>query len=111
MAVTAITDDVQHDVSGKPHAELGSHVGAEDHRLRVVAVDVQDRRLDRLRDIGAIQTGIGVRRDGSEADLVVDDDVDGAAGAVADQLAHRQGFVNQALTGEGGVAMHQNRHD
>jgi hypothetical protein len=33
------------------------------------------------------------------------------AGAVADQLAHRQRLVHQALPRESGVAMHQDPHD
>ena len=37
--------------------------------------------------------------------------MDGAAGAVSDQLAHRQGLVNQALAGERGVPVHQDAHD
>ena len=84
VAVAAVADDVQHEVGGEPHAEFGRHARAEHHRLGIVAVDVQDRRLDRLRHIGAIKPGIGVRRHGGEADLVVDDHMHGAAGAVAD---------------------------
>ena len=110
VAVAAVADDVEHDVAAEFHAIFGGHARAEDHRLRIVAVDVQDRRLDRFRDVGAIEAGIGVRRDGGEADLVVDDEMDGSAGAVADQLAHRQGFIHQALAGKSSVAVHQDRH-
>ena len=110
MAVPAIADDVQHDVAGEAHAELGRHARAEHHRLRIIAVHVQDRRLDRLRHVGAIEAGIGVRRDSGEADLVVDDDVHGAAGAVADELAHRQRLVHQPWPGERRIAVHQDRH-
>ncbi len=111
MAVPTVADDVQDDVAVEFHPEFRRHAGAEDHRFRVVAINVQNGRLDRLGDVGAIQARVGVRRDGGEADLVVDDQVDGAACAVADQLAHRQGFVNQALTREGRIAVHQQRHD
>ena len=110
MAVPAIADDVQHDVGGEAHAELRRHARTEHHRFRIVAVDVQDRRLDRLGHVGAIQAGIGVRRHGGEADLVVDHHVHGAAGAVADQLAHRQRLIHQALAGKRRVAVHQDRH-
>ena len=91
-------------------AELGAEPRREHHRLRVVAVHVQDRRLHRLGDVGAVEAGIGVRRHGGEADLVVGDDVDRAAGAVADELAHRHGLVDHALAGEGGVAVQQDAH-
>ncbi len=52
----------------------------------VVAVDVEDRRLDHSRDVGAVQAGARRAGRGGEPDLVVDDEVDGAAGAVAAQL-------------------------
>ena len=110
MAVAAIADDVEHEVGGEFLAELGGHLGTPDDGLGVVAVHMQDRRLDRLGNVGAIQAGIGMCRDGGEADLVVDDDMHGAAGAVADELAHRQRLVDQALAGEGRVAMHQDAH-
>ena len=34
-------------------AELGRDLGDVDHRFRIVAVDVEDRRLDHLGDVGA----------------------------------------------------------
>ena len=110
VPVAAIADDVQHDVGGEAHAELCGHARAEDHCLRVVAVDVQDRCLDRLRHIGAIEAGIGMRRHRGEADLVVHHQMHSATGAVADELAHRQCLVHQALAGECRVAVHEDRH-
>ena len=44
-----------------------------------------------------------------EADLVVDDHVDRAAGAIAAELAQLEGLGDDALTGERGVAVHQDR--
>ena len=110
MAVTAVADDVQDDVGRELHAVFSRHPRAENHRLRVVAVHMQDRRLDRLRHIGAVQPGIRMRRHRGEADLVIHNKVDRPAGAVADQLAHRQRLINQALPGKRRIAMHQNRH-
>ena len=46
-------------------------------------------------------------RRGREADLVVDDDVHGAAGAVAAQLRQVQRLGDHALAGERRVAVHQ----
>ena len=57
------------------------------HGFRVLAVDVEDRRLDHLGDVGAVLRRAGVARGGGEADLVVDDDVDRAAGRVAGEVA------------------------
>jgi hypothetical protein len=57
---------------GHPHAGLG-----------VVAVHVEDRRLHHLGHIGAVLRLTGESGAGGEADLVVDDQVDGAAHPVA----------------------------
>ena len=50
-----------------------------------------------------------VLRGGGEADLVVDDDVDRAAGAVAAQLGQVQRLGDHALAGERGVAVDEQR--
>ena len=45
-----------------------------------------------------------------EADLVVDDDVERAAGGVAVELAQVERLLHDALAGERGVAVDQQRH-
>ena len=50
-------------------------------------------------------------RGGGEADLVVDDDVHRAAGAVAAQLRHVQRLGDDALAREGRVAVERHRQD
>ena len=50
-------------------------------------------------------------RRGGEADLIVDDEMDGAARAMALQPRQAETFGNDALTGECGIAMDQQRHD
>src|SRR5690606_27553969 len=51
------------------------------------------------------------RSRGRETDLVVDDDVQRSARAVAARLGQVQGFHHHALAGKGRVAMHQHRKD
>ncbi len=48
---------------------------------------------------------------GGEADLVVDDQMNGAAGGVAIELRQIQRLRHHALSGKGGVAVHQERDD
>jgi hypothetical protein len=79
-------------------------------RLRVVAVDVEHRRLDRLGDVGRVRREPPLLRHGREADLVVDDDVDRAAGAPVRHLRQPQRLHDDALAGEGRVAVDQERH-
>ena len=108
MAELAETDDVDHHVLAELHAVFECELRGQHHRLGVVAVDVQHRRLHALDDVGAIQRGAQVTRvRGGKADLVVDDQVHRAAGGVATGLRQRQGFLIDTLTAERGVAVHQ----
>ena len=87
VTAAAVADQVDDDVLVERLAELVGQLGHPDAGLGVVAVDVEDRRLDHPGDVGAVDRGARRRRRGREADLVVDDHVDRAAGAVAAQLA------------------------
>ena len=79
-------------------------------RLGIVAVHVEDRRLDHLRDVGAVERRARVARiRRREADLVVDDDVHRAAGLVAARLRQRHRLHHDALAREGRVAVDQQR--
>ena len=85
------------------------HLGAEDDRLRIIAVDMEDRRLDQLGDVGRIGRGTRIARIGGKADLVVDDEMQRAAGPVAAQAREAEAFGHHALSGESGVAVDQER--
>ena len=97
VAVAAVADEIEHHV-GLELAPIGRRqLGRVDHRLDLVAVHVEDRRLHGFGDIGAVESRVGMRRDRGEADLVVHHQVQRAAGAIADQLAHRERLVDQPL--------------
>src|SRR3546814_2525593 len=69
-------EHVDHDVLVERLPEFGGdacHVG---HRLRIVAVHMENRRLDDLGHIRAVGPGARVDRIGGEADLVVHDEMD-----------------------------------
>ena len=109
VPVAAVAPHVDDDVLVEPLAVLERQPGHPDARLGVVAVDVEDRRLHRLGDVAAVERRAGELRRRGEADLVVDDQVDRAADAVAGDVAHRQRLGDDALAGEGGVAVDQDR--
>ena len=112
VAVAAIADDVDDDVVVEGIAVVERQPGDEEDGVGIVAVDVEYRRLDRLRRLGAVERRARLqRRAGGEADLVVDDDVDRAADAVAPGLRQIEGLGDDALPGEGGVAVEYDRHD
>ncbi len=111
MAEPAIADDVDDHILVEGHPVFERQPGDEQHRFGIIAVHMEDRRLHHLGHIGAIQRRAGIQRiAGGEADLVVDDDMHGAAGAVAAHLRELEGFHVHALAGERGVAVDQHRH-
>ena len=85
--------------------------GHPDARLGVVAVDVEDRGLRRLGEVGAVLRGSGGLRRRREPQLVVDDDVDRAADPVALDERQVQRLGHDTLPGERRVAVHQDGQD
>ena len=71
---------------------------------------VEDRCLDHLGHVRRIGRGAREARIGGEADLVVDDEVNRPAGAVAAQARETEAFGNDALARERRIAMDQQRH-
>jgi hypothetical protein len=90
VAEAAIAEHVDDDVFAELLAEFGGDLGGVDHRFRIVAVHVEDRRLDHLGHVGRIGRRAREARRRGEADLVVDDEVDRAAGAVALEARERR---------------------
>ena len=102
--------DVKHHIALELHAVLQRQLSRQHHRLWVVAVDMQHRRLDHLDDVRAIQRGARVARvAGGKANLVVDHDMHRAASRVAARFGQRQRLHHDALSGKSGVAVHQDR--
>ena len=110
MAEAAVTEHIDNHVLLELLPEFRRDTGDVNHSLRIIAVDVEDRRLDRLGDVGTVRPGPRVHRIGGEADLVVDDEVDHPAGAVALQTGQIEHFRHQPLPREGSIAVDQDRH-
>ena len=110
VAEAAIAEHVDDDRLVELLPEFGGDLGGVDHRFRIVAVDVEDRRLDHLGDVGRIGRRAREDRIGGEADLVVDDEMHRAADAMTAQARQAEAFGDHALAGKGGIAMQQQRH-
>src|SRR5213083_460734 len=111
VPVPAVADEVDEDVLLEALAKADGQAGRLHGGLGVVTVHVEDGRLDDLGDVarvGGEAVRLGRRR---EADLVVDDDVHRAAGAVAVELREPEGLGHHLLAGEGRVAVHEDGHD
>ena len=109
MAVAPETDQIDDHVLAELPAVVDGQAHDVHHGLGVFAVHVEDRHHEHLGDVGGVARGAGVFRQRRVADLVVDDDVDGAAGRVAVELGHVKGFGHHPLAGEGRVAVDQQR--
>jgi hypothetical protein len=107
VAVAPVADHVDDDVLGEGLPECEGELHHAHARLRVVAVDMEDRCLDGLGHVGRVLARAALVRRGGEPELVVDDQVDGPADAVPAQLAHRHGLEDHAAAGERRVAVHQ----
>src|SRR5206468_4870427 len=107
VAEAAIAPHVDHKITAEGLAELGRELAAESDRLGVIAVDVEDRRLNALRDVRRIWRRPAELRAGRKPNLVVDDEMDRSAGAVAREAREAQAFPDDSLSGEGGVAVEQ----
>ena len=111
VPAASIADDVDDCVFREGLAILVRERGRAHDRLRVVAVDVEDRYLQALRHVARVVRGAPGMGGGCESDLVVDDDVNGSAGAVAAKLRKIENLRDDALAGECGVAVDENRQD
>ena len=107
VAMPAIAEHVDDDRLVEFLPELDRDLGGEHHRFRIVAIHMEDRRVDHLGDVGRIRRGARVARIGGEADLVVDDEMQRTAGAIALQIGKAEALRHHALAGERRVAMHQ----
>ena len=103
----AIAPHVDHDVAAELLAIFNGQLAGEGHGFRIVAIHMQDRRLNTLGHIAGVRARTRELRAGREADLVVDDEVDAAAGVVAAHTRKAEAFPDDALTREGRIAVDQ----
>ncbi len=86
VPVSAIADQVDQEVALELRAIRKRQPRDLDARLRIVRVDVDDRDLEPARQTARVRRAVGVLGARREPELVVDDDVDRAAGAVAREV-------------------------
>ena len=107
VAVAAVADEVDHDVLVERAPELEREVHHPHRGFGVVAVHVEDRRLHHLGDVGGVHARTTEVGRGREPELVVHDDVHGAADLVAGYLGEVERLGDDALARERGIAVHE----
>jgi hypothetical protein len=111
MILRCIPYVIDDDVCAKLHPEADRQLRRKHHRVRVIGVDMQDRRVDRPRDVGSVERRSripGVRYRGS--DLVVQNQVQRSADAITACLREIERFGHYPLGRERGIPVHQHRH-
>src|SRR5690625_3946021 len=102
----AETNDIDNNIVAKLVAKIESQLGNKSYGFWVVAVNVKDRGFDHLDDVGAIQSAARVARiRGCKANLVVNNNMNRAAGTITTRLGHIKGFHYDTLTGKRRIAM------
>ena len=107
---SAIADEIDDDVVAELLPVREREPDRGDRGFRVVGVDVDDRDVEALGEVARVPGRAPLGRIGREADLVVRDDVQGAARRVAVEGVQVEGLGDDALAGERRVAVDQDRH-
>ena len=107
VPAATVADDVDDHIALEGLAVGKSEFSDTEHGFGVIAVDVENRRLDGLRHIGGVDRGSRIVREGREADLVVHNDVNRSTGPVRTKLRHLQCFEHHTLTGHSSIAVDQ----
>ncbi len=109
VPVAAVAEHVDDHVLVELLSKSKGQPGHPNDRFRIVAVDVQDRCLDRLGDVGGVEAGAGLFGAGREPQLVVHHHVHRAPGLVSGQLGQVEGLGHHSLAGEGGITVDEQR--
>src|SRR5215510_4576134 len=109
--MTAITNDVDDDIAAERGAIVGGNSADAYDSIRIFGIHVKHRNRLALGDIGRESGGMFLRRSGGKADQIVDDDLDGAADGVGLEISKVERLRPDALSSEGGVAVHGDRPD
>ena len=109
VAKAAIAEHVNDDRLVELLPEFDGYFRSMNHRFRIITIAVENWRFDHFRHIGGIGRRARIPRIGGEADLVIDNEMHRAAGAVALQAGKTETFSNDALPGKSRVAVNQQR--
>jgi len=91
-------------------AVLSSEFESFSNVFHAVSVDVENRGVNALSNVGSVDTGSALVRSGGEADLIVNNYMNSASYVVVLQRLHLQGLLDHSLSGEGGVSVDLNWH-
>ena len=110
MTVATVADHVDHNVLLELLPEVERQLGHSNAGLGVIAVHMKNRGVDDPSHVRTVErTPVGFRLRG-KADLVIDHQMQRAAGFVAFELGHVQRFRHDALADKGRVTVDEQRN-
>jgi len=107
VTVTTVAVHIDHHVTQERVAEIHRQAHDLSHGFRVLTVDVENRDLQHLCHVRRVGRRATLRGWRGKADLVVDHDVQRAAGGVSVQLAQVQRLLDDAFASERGITVDQ----
>ncbi len=111
MTVPAVAQQIDEHIALELLSVLRGQLRHGHDRLGVFAIDMEDRCVDQLADVGAVPARPPILGQRGEADLVVHNDMDRAAGRIALKLREVEDFLHDALADDRRVAVDQHgRH-
>jgi hypothetical protein len=106
VAEAAVADQIDHDVLVEHLPVTQREAQSRNGRFGIVAVDVENGRFDHLRDVRAVRRRATVLRIAHrEADLIVDDEMDRAAGIERPRLRQLERLCHDTLARERRIAV------
>jgi hypothetical protein len=109
VTMAAVADQVDDHVGAELIAIFGGEAGDANNRIHIFAVDVEDGNRLAARDAGGETRGVLFQIAGGEAEQIIDHDMNGAADGVAGKVGVIHGLGKDALSGESGVAVDEER--
>ena len=111
VATPPITDEINDNILVEMIAVIHGQLRHEDDRLGVIAVNVKNGRLHHFCNVRAVLRGARVLAlTGGESNLIIQHDVQCAAGTIGPGLGHLKRFHDDALARKGRVAMNDDWH-
>ena len=89
MTMTTVGNQINENIPFKDRAIFHRHTGSKSNRFWVIAVHVNNRRLNHFRDVGTKFGRTGVRRvRGGKTNLVIDHNTNRAAHFITTRIGH-----------------------
>lgn len=110
VTMLSVADQVNDNIVLELGAPVGSELTDKVDSLNIVGIDVEDGGVNSLGDIRAVSSRASETRVRGEANLVVDNEVNGTTSGESRERVEAKTFVDDTLGGKGSITVKQNTH-